>query len=661
MKKRTIRTIVFLLTLLLPFNATPLFADWSDDPSNCTPICVANNAKMWPQLTETTDGYVVSWVDERRGAGMYRDLYAQKFTVGGEMLWTADGRVIAAGPEGALIGSQQNEQSLVTNNAGGAIIQWTDHFGVWGNTFISQASYDQNVQWGIPGVAIQSEDTAVQIADNAATVTRKLVRDTEGGVFSLISSGRVVSLQRLSSSGEKRSNLWKEGDYTDGAAFMSIIPSRGQNEKDAVITAFVLNGHDGIWLKKVSDPETRWPNGPDTLKTDWAKLIAPRYIIPWNKDGIDIVSDDAGGGFVVWVEDDDGIYIQKVNANGSFAWQNDGVPISTVAGWKRFTSMIPDGSGGVVVFWDNNVSFQPRQIFAQRIDANGVIQWGTGGIPLETTGENCQSPQAILSSEGNYIVVFHRGKTDLVAQKINDEGDFLWETEGRVLSTHCWLSDWEKGFDIVSDNQGGVIAVFTGWDKNIYGARVYEPRVTLSAPLMSYTLDGTSINIDWDAVPDATGYLLNFTTGPYTDTASFTAVDLGAVTNFFYDALVAGETYTIAIQAYNEIGSSNYSNIETFTSSLPVTPAPPVMTYSLDGTRITIDWDDVPGATGYTLYYAPNPFLGEQTIGSIEMGEATDFSIVLWTGASYFLAVEAYNGDRRSGYSNIELFTIDSP
>jgi hypothetical protein len=88
-------------------------------------------------------------------------------------------------------------------------------------------------------------------------------------------------------------------------------------------------------------------------------------------------------------------------------------------------------------------------------------------------------------------------------------------------------------------------------------------------------------------------------------------------------------------------------------------PAAPEVSYSLNGLNITVDWNSVPDATGYTLYYAPYPYAGPETIGSLGMKSATSFSIDLWDGAAYYIAVKASNNHGgESGYSNIEQFTM---
>ena len=84
----------------------------------------------------------------------------------------------------------------------------------------------------------------------------------------------------------------------------------------------------------------------------------------------------------------------------------------------------------------------------------------------------------------------------------------------------------------------------------------------------------------------------------------------------------------------------------------------PTLTISTSGLDITASWTSVSGATGYTLYYAPYPYLGDHTIGSMDMDTDTYFDITLWDGASYYVAITVSNGSGESEYSNIEQFII---
>jgi len=88
----------------------------------------------------------------------------------------------------------------------------------------------------------------------------------------------------------------------------------------------------------------------------------------------------------------------------------------------------------------------------------------------------------------------------------------------------------------------------------------------------------------------------------------------------------------------------------------------PILSVTTANSDLSLSWSNVPGATGYKLYFAPNPYLGPNTISSVDIGTNTSFSVTLWDGASFFIAVTALDGSAsgESNYSNIELFTIQN-
>lgn len=90
-------------------------------------------------------------------------------------------------------------------------------------------------------------------------------------------------------------------------------------------------------------------------------------------------------------------------------------------------------------------------------------------------------------------------------------------------------------------------------------------------------------------------------------------------------------------------------------------PAPPTLSCNTAGLNVTVSWDEVPGATGYTLYYAPYPFAGVHTIGSFDMAKQTGLSLFLWEGAAFFVAATSRDATGESEYSNIELFIFRAP
>ena len=88
--------------------------------------------------------------------------------------------------------------------------------------------------------------------------------------------------------------------------------------------------------------------------------------------------------------------------------------------------------------------------------------------------------------------------------------------------------------------------------------------------------------------------------------------------------------------------------------------AAPTLTVTTSGTTVSLSWSSVTGAIGYTLYYAPHPFTGPDSINNIPLGTQTSMTANLWNGAAFYVAIQAYNYESNSNYSNIDFFVIDN-
>jgi len=84
----------------------------------------------------------------------------------------------------------------------------------------------------------------------------------------------------------------------------------------------------------------------------------------------------------------------------------------------------------------------------------------------------------------------------------------------------------------------------------------------------------------------------------------------------------------------------------------------PTLTTTTNGTVIICAWAAVENADGYKFSYAPYPYTGPDSIYAIDTGTKRSLSAELWYGATYLVAVRAYNEYGKSDYSNIVLFEI---
>ncbi|MEA2112994.1 MAG: C10 family peptidase [Patescibacteria group bacterium] len=134
--------------------------------------------------------------------------------------------------------------------------------------------------------------------------------------------------------------------------------------------------------------------------------------------------------------------------------------------------------------------------------------------------------------------------------------------------------------------------------------------------------------------------------------------------NFGWDGSSDG-WYTI--EGLNEFWGASYDSSSRVTMIINIYPdfitadsAPdsPVLEVVVNGTIVNCSWQPVTGATGYLFSYAPAPYTGPGSIVTVDWGSQTSMSANLWVGASYFVAIQAYNLIGGSEYSNIGLFEI---
>jgi len=112
------------------------------------PICTeANHQYLEAAVSDGNDCMILIWKDLRSGSEY--DLYAQKLSPYGELLWTASGVVISAAPE------NQVDAAAVADGEGGVIVAWEDYrSGLYEDIFAQRI--DGDGYWGCPAPAIMS-------------------------------------------------------------------------------------------------------------------------------------------------------------------------------------------------------------------------------------------------------------------------------------------------------------------------------------------------------------------------------------------------------------------------------------------------------------------------------------------------------------------------
>ena len=180
------------------------------------------------------------------------------------------------------------------------------------------------------------------------------------------------------------------------------------------------------------------------MKAQWSSNSSVNNVIcnlSNNQQNPKIVTDGNGGAIVVWEDyrNDNtqtyaDIYAQRIDKNGIIKWAINGIPICTDLSHQSNPN-IDFNNGNIVIIW-NDYRNGNVDIYAQMIDTLGNIKWTSNGVPVISKVFSQKDGKVVLDNNNNAYVVFQdssAGQWDIYAQKLNINGIQQWGTNGAVV------------------------------------------------------------------------------------------------------------------------------------------------------------------------------------------------------------------------------------
>ena len=501
-----IMRLLFLLLICSLIVAVPsLWATWIDDG---VPLCTATGHQNYPQITsDGAGGAIVTWQDAR--SGNY-DIYAQRMDASGTVQWTANEVALST-----ATGDQKYPQ-LTSDGGGGAIVTWQDSRGSDNDIYAQRVNISGTVQWAADGVPLC---TATASQDNV-----QVIPDGLGGAIITWQDNRNgnydIYAQRVNASGTV---LW--------AANGVPICTATWSQQYPQVTS---DGGGGAIIT--------WQDSRSIVYNEiYAQRIKASGTVQWTADGVPIcmatgfqyfpqvISDGAGGAIVTWWDNRNGnydIYAQLINASGTVQWTADGISLCTATGDQDSPRITSDGaSGAIVTWWDRRSG--GYDIYAQRINVSGTVQWTADGVPICTATGVQYYLQATSDGAGGAIMTWRdsRSGDDVYAQRINASGTVQWTADGEPL---CTATGSQNSPQITSDGAGGAIVTWQdlrSGSYDIYAQQIdSQGRVGLLSPAIHSVSDvpgdeGGCVNLTWDATP------LDYHLGDITEYTVWRALD----------------------------------------------------------------------------------------------------------------------------------------
>jgi hypothetical protein len=452
-------SVVFVFGLAL-CAASPAIADWIEDG---TALCNELGDQLMPVIIpDGGGGAIIAWQDLR---GSDYDIYVQRIDAWGAVQWTADGTALCT------VAGDQTDPAIVSDGAGGAIVAWWDGRGDVPNVYAQRIDASGAVQWTADGVVL---------CDSTASGDYPflgVLEDGSGGAFVAWADSRWgdsdIYAQRVNASGTVQ---WT-------ASGVAVCTAVG----DQFNCRFAPDGASGVI---VSWQDERAGVQPDI----YAQRVSGTGTPQWTADGVAlctatgtqagprITSDGGGGAIVTWFDRRSGvddIYAQRINASGAVQWTTDGAAVCTASGIQYSPDIVSDGSGGALVAWYDHRNAD-YDIYAQRINNSGAVQWTTDGVALCTASGEQLSPRTVSDELGGAIVTWidSRGADyDIYAQRIDGAGTVGWTTDGVAV---CEAMADQRNPVIAFDGDGGAIVAWRDYrnggpapNSDIYAARVF--------------------------------------------------------------------------------------------------------------------------------------------------------------------------------------------
>jgi hypothetical protein len=204
----------------------------------------------------------------------------------------------------------------------------------------------------------------------------------------------------------------------------------------------------------------------------------------------DIASDGKGGAFITWYDFRSqayhDIFTQYVAPDGTPLWTSNGVAVSVANRDQTWPRLAAGGSGGVFIVWQDERYYDASgiDIYAQRFDSDGNYLWMINGRMICGETGNQFYPHVISDGDGGAIIAWtdeRSGNRDVYAQRVDSDGNVLWDAGGIAVSTGAPDQFLMDGF--ISDGSGGA---FIGWQEQPAGANwnVGVQRISSSGNLL---------------------------------------------------------------------------------------------------------------------------------------------------------------------------------
>jgi hypothetical protein len=394
------RRAAVVACLVLGAGAASSAATFPDNPSENLPIAMKVGSQTVEKAATLADG--TTWVGWFDNDGTGFKLFVQRLSPAGEFAFDAAGLLVSDAPQSTSL----VDWDLIADADGACVVVFTDTRGGADLDVIAQRILPNGtMQWGEDGKQISTNDdfeAAPRVSQDAST--------GEYHISWLRSdANRGIYYQRLNTAGVEQvaaGGVRIAGDGTEGPGFHHVVsPTTGGFIMVYVRDTRTFQSPRHVYAQRYdTSGAAMWNGGAPVVISDASPIPIAQY------PQIALAPDN--GAAFAWSDFRDGdsdVYAQRVDENGAIQFAANGVTASIRAGRQQFEpaiAFIDDTLEFLCFFNDRNGSQSLRSIGVQRFDAMGGR--GIGDIPtdvLQFNNQNKSAPRAVPAPGGAVMAV----------------------------------------------------------------------------------------------------------------------------------------------------------------------------------------------------------------------------------------------------------------
>jgi len=307
-------------------------------------------------LTSSEQGQIfVSYVAKSKNLNVVYSIKVKMVNVNGKIIGKDEGITIHSSP------NRKSNISILVDNSGGAFIFWIESEKNKNVLYAQHINQTGKLLWGIKPLTISS---------TAQSITTYLVQmfgaDKIYSCWQIQSRDKDIYHQLI---GIKGNNIWDRGG--------KLITKQNGNQSNPQAVAYdssiivswtneIKNDHKVFLQKYNLKGNPVWKNGPVSPVNEKSDQFGQK-----------IISDGKNGALLAWIDKrgdlgSGDIYSQRINSSGDLVWHDKGVLVGSHSNsLKSYLSLIPDKRGGAIAIFKDTRN-KANEIYGQKIFSTGT-------------------------------------------------------------------------------------------------------------------------------------------------------------------------------------------------------------------------------------------------------------------------------------------------